>query len=142
MFFHRHLGPDEADRRRTLLEARRRDDVGQVQQRDVDGSLDLVGDLVERGGAQQQEVGAGPLDTPTGVGEQLADLVPALALLEVRQLGEVDGAQHQPRRGQPTQPLLHPEVEVAVVDRAALPANAADEADGLHDRSLPPVSVC
>ena len=133
LVLHRHLGADEAHGRRVLREAGLGDDVGEVEQRDVDGGLDLVGDLVERRGAQQQEVGAGPLDAATGVGEQLADLVPALALLEVGQLGEVDRAQHQPRRRQPAQPLLHAEVEVAVVDRAALPAHAPDEADGLHE---------
>ena len=73
--------------------------------------------------------------TPAGgLGEQLADLLPALLVLEVGDLGEVDGAEHQLRRREPAEPLLHAEVEVAVVDGAALPAHAADESDGLHAR--------
>ena len=60
------------------------DDVGEVHQRDVDRGLHLVGDLVERGRAQQQEVGARALDAAGGLGEQLADLLPALLVLEVR----------------------------------------------------------
>ena len=43
------------------------------------------------------------------------------------------------RRGQPAEPVLHAEVEVAVVDRAALPAHPADQSDRLHARqSVPP----
>ena len=112
--------------------ARVGDDVGQVQQRDVDRRRDLVGDLVERRGAQQQEVRPAALDAAPGLRQQGADLVPPLGVLELGQLGEVDGAHHQPGRGQPAQPLLHAEVEVAVVDRAALPAHAADQPDRLH----------
>ena len=54
--------------------ARLGDHVGEVEQRDADRGLDLVGDLVEGRGAQQQEVGAGALDAAGGVGEQLTDL--------------------------------------------------------------------
>ena len=64
--------------------ARVGDHVGQVQQRDVDRRGDLVGDLVERRRAQQQEVGPAALDAAAGVGEQRADLVPALGVLERR----------------------------------------------------------
>ena len=125
------------------LLARLGDDVTQVQQRDVDGVGDRVGDLVEGRGAEQQEVGTGALDAATGLGEQLADLVPALVLLEVGQLGEVDGAEHDLGRGQATESLLHAEVEVAVVDGAGFPAHAADQSDCLHGpKSLRPGAPC
>ena len=70
------------------------------------------------------------------VGEQRADLVPPLSVLEVGHLGEVDGAEHDAGRGQSAESSLYAEIEVAVVDRAALPAHPADESDGLHGGSL------
>ena len=45
------------------------DHVAQMQQRQVDGGLHGIGDLVERRGAQQEEVGTGPLDAPGRVGQ-------------------------------------------------------------------------
>src|SRR4051812_33539923 len=103
-----------------------------MQQRDADGRLDLVGHLVERRGAQQEEVGAAALDALRGAGEELADLGPALLVLQRGQLGEVDGTEHELGRRQAAEALLHPEVEVAVVDRGALPAHPAHQADRLH----------
>ena len=109
------------------------DHVGEVEQRDADRGLDLVGDLVERRRAQQQEVGAARARRP---GPASASSSPICSQRSSSsscgQLGEVDGAQHQPWRGQPAEPLLHAEVQVAVVDRAALPAHPADQSDGLH----------
>ncbi len=58
---HRHRGPDQCHRVGLGPQARLGDDVGEVEQRDVDRGGDLVGHLVERRGAQHQEIGAGPL---------------------------------------------------------------------------------
>ena len=129
---HGDRGADEADPRHPGGLAGAGHHVGEVQQRDADGGLHLVGDLVERGRAEQQEVRPGPLDTAPGVGEQGADLVPLLGVLELGEPREVDGRHHQLRRREPAEPPLDPEVEVPVVGRAALPAHAADQADGLH----------
>ena len=131
---HRDLRADEPDGLDAGGADRGRDDVGEVQHGDVDRLLDLRGDLVEGRGAQEEEVGATALDRARGVGQQRADLVPALVVLEVGHLREVDGGEHELRRGEPAESVPHPEVEVAVVDRAALPAHAADESDGLHAR--------
>ena len=92
---HRDRGADEPDLGHPLRPHLLGDHVPEVQQRDVDGGLHLVGHLVERRRAQQQEVRAGPLDTAGRVGEELTDLLPALLVLERGHLGEVDGAEHE-----------------------------------------------
>src|SRR5205085_10195382 len=86
---------------------------------------------------QHQEVGPGTFDAAGRVGEQVTDLGPTVLVLQSGQLGEVDTAQHEPRRREPAEPVAHPEVEVAVVDRRALPAHPADQADRLHARQSP-----
>ena len=133
---HRHGRPDEPDRGHPRRLHGLGDDVGEVEQRDVDGGLDLVGDLVERRRAEHQEVGTGLLHAAGGVGEQLTDPVPALGVLQCRQLREVDRGEDQLGRREAAEPFLHAEVEVAVVDEAGFPGHAADESDGLHGESL------
>ena len=91
---------------------------------------------------RKDAVGSGALDPDGGLGQQCPDLVPPLGVLERRQLGEVHGAEHQSRRGEPAEALSYSEVELAVVGRAALPAHPADESDGLHARILADAREC
>jgi len=60
-----------------------------VQQRDPYGGLDLVGDLVHRAGADQQQVRAGGLESLGRLGQQLPGLVPPPGDLQCLHVGEV-----------------------------------------------------
>ena len=134
---HRERRADQGDGVEPLLLAGLGHHVGEVQQWDVDRRLDLLGDPVERRGAQHQEVGAGALDALRGTGQDLRDVVPALLLLQRGDLGEVDRGHHGLRRAEPADPALDPQVQGLVVGGAALPAHPADQSDGLHGGSLP-----
>ena len=112
--------------------------VGQVQHRYVDGGRHLVVDLVEGGGAHQDQVGATGDHALRGGDQDLGDLVPGLLVLERRQLGQVDGGQHDLGGVETAEPLLDTLVESLVVRGCAFPAHAADESDRLHCSSVTP----
>jgi hypothetical protein len=68
--------------------------ISQVQQGDFDRGLHLVGDLVHRVGADQQQLGAAGFQAFGGRGEQLAGLVPPAVGLQPLDFREV----HRPER--------------------------------------------
>ena len=71
--------------------------VGEVQQRDVDRRLHLVGDLVHGVGAEHQQLRAGGLQPGRLVGQHVAGLVPLAGDLQLLDLGEVDRGEHAAR---------------------------------------------
>ena len=57
--------------------------IGDVQQRDVDGRLHLIGQAVHRVGAQDQQLRAGRLHAASGVNEPVSGLVPVAGVLQL-----------------------------------------------------------
>jgi hypothetical protein len=105
-----------------------------VQQRDPDGGLDLVGDLVHRVGADQQHVRAGGLESLGRLGKQLPGLVPPPGDLQQLHVGEVHRRQHNPSGVQTTEPLADKLVGKPVILRAGLPAHPTEHPD--HPRRV------
>ena len=70
-----------------------------MEERDVDGGLDVVGHAVHEVAADQHEVGAGLLAALPGLGQQPAGSGPVAADLAVPDLGEVEGLECDPGRG-------------------------------------------
>jgi hypothetical protein len=89
--------------------------VSDVQQRDLDGGLDLVGQAVHRVGAQHEALGARALQALRVAGEQAPGLVPVTASLQRLDGREVDAPHHALRRVQAAQAVAHRLVEQAVV---------------------------
>ena len=116
-----------------------------MQERDPHRVLHLVGDFVHRVGAQHKQLGAGSLELPRLLGEQLASLVPTSFNLELFDFGEVNRRQHAAGRVPPPESLADQLVDQPVVLRAGLPAHPAEHADHPwpvrgHGRTLPPPS--
>jgi len=69
------------------------DGVGDVHERDVDRAVDVVGHLVHRVGAEDEQLGSGAGERPRLGGEKLAGVLPAPCALELLDRREVNGAQ-------------------------------------------------
>ena len=109
--------------------------VGDVQERQVDGGRELVGQLVHRIRAQYQRLRPCGPQALTRIDQQCARCGPVAGMLEFGDLGEVDRPQHQLRRVEAAQALACQLVEQAVVDGRALPAHPADQAQCPHEVS-------
>ena len=82
VLLHRVAGREQADGIEAVRAHRLGGGVGDVDERDVEGGGDRVGDLVHRVGAEHDQLGAGG-DQGRGLrGEQRAGLVPAARALE------------------------------------------------------------
>ena len=106
--------------------------VGDVQQRDVDGGLDIVGEPVHRVRAEHEALGARLLQAMGESGEPATGLVPVAAALELFDRREVH-APHDAFGGvQAAQSPAHGLVEQAVVLDRGLPAHATEQPDRSH----------
>ncbi len=110
--------------------------IGDMEQRDVDGSLDLGRHLVHGVGADQQKIGAAGLDGPRLGRQQAGGGGPVPDMLQPLYLGKVDAAQQHPRRVQAAEPLAHAPVERLIVADGGLPAHATQQTDTFHGTSL------
>ena len=137
VLLHREARAEQADARQTRPCDPRGRRVGDVQQRDVDGGLDLRRDLVHRVRAQHEEIRTRPLHRAGGVGEDLARLLPPPRMLQLLNLVEVHAVQCDLGRVQAAQAPADDPVDRPVVRDRRFPAHAADEADGLHVAFLP-----
>ena len=121
--------PKQPDFRQSRVEHSRGSRVGEVQERNGDRILDLIGHLVHGVGAQQHHVGTAGFQAASDLGEQLPRLVPLSSHLQPLDLGEIDRGQQAASRMQAAQPVPDHLVGQPVVLRAALPAHPADETD-------------
>ena len=113
--------------------------IGDVEQGNVDGGLDLRRHLVHGVGPDQQEIGATGLDGP-GLGrQQTGGGGPVTGMLQPLYLGKIDAIEQHPRRMQAAEPRPHTPVERLVVADGGLPAHATQQTDTFHEPSLPPL---
>ena len=126
--------------------------VDDVDQRHVDPAGHLGRDQMHGVGADQHAVGTGLLQA-AGAGRQgFGREIPATGLLEGDDLGKIDRMQEHVRGGESADAFAYHLVDHAVVDRRALKAHAADQANRLHlwspsgewqdDRARQAVDVC
>jgi len=108
-----------------------------VQQRQRRRALDGIGHLVHRVGAQHQQLGAGSLERPGGVGQRRRRLVPACLLLQPFDLGEVERVQQAACRVEAAEPVSDQLVGEPVVLGRRLPAHPADQSDHPHPACRP-----
>jgi hypothetical protein len=132
---HRVAAAEQADRRQAAPESLSRGRVRDVKERQLDRALNVLLGGVDRVAGQQEEVGAGGLESVGLFGEQAADEVPApraLVALDLREVGL--GHLRALRSAVLCRPVAVPRaVDRAVVDDRARPGDAADDANGLHD---------
>jgi hypothetical protein len=106
--------------------------VSDVNEWDINGGCDLVGNDVHGVGGQADEVGTRVLQAPGDTGQLLARDVPFAARLQIGYGSEIHRVDNKRGGVEATQPSRRLLVKDAVVMRRGLPAHAADQADGLH----------
>src|SRR5215471_478484 len=74
---------------------------------------------------------------PRGIDHECRCRRPVAARLERLDFGEIERPEQELRRMKAAEAPAHRLVQQAVIDRRALPAEPADEADGLHRGSRP-----
>lgn len=110
--------------------------IGDVEQGNVDGGLNLRRHLVHGVGPDQQKIGATGLDGP-GLGrQQTGGGGPVTGVLQPLYPGKIHAAQQHSRRVQTAEPLAYPPVEGLVIADGGLPAHATQQTDTFHGISL------
>ena len=126
---HREGGGEQAD---TAVSGRA-DQLGRrvndVQQGDVQAGFDLVGHAMHRVAADDEDIGAAPLQPASGIDHQVGGLIPEPGMLQVLDGLEVERPHQASRRMQATQPLANRLIDQAVILCRALPAQAAYQPD-------------
>ncbi|CRD54055.1 hypothetical protein BN1263460119 [Stenotrophomonas indicatrix] len=132
VFLHGEGGAEQADTLQTGLHDRRGSRVGDMQQGQRAGRLDLSNELVHGVGADQQQVGATGLQPLCGIDHLVAQGIPVAVVLQLLDAGEIQRPHQQLRRMRAAQPRAYLFVDEAVVLRRTLPAHATDQAKRLH----------
>ena len=107
-----------------------------MQQRDIDGSFDLLRHPVHGVRADEQEVGARGFDLLRPRREQIASFRPGVCPLQLLDGLKVDA--HEGDGCAVQAPAQAPRllIDQAIVERRAFPAHAAEHADRLHGVAL------
>jgi len=108
-----------------------------VQDRYGDAPGDVRRDLVHGVRADHDEIRAGLFQVRRCVAQDSRALIPFARGLTALDLVEIHAVHQHLRRVQAAQLALDDLVDDLVIGHRALPAHAADHADGLHERASP-----
>ncbi len=109
-----------------------------MEQRDIDGGLNLGRHLVHGVGADQQEIGAAILQLARFRRQQTGGSGPVTGMLQPLDTGKIDAVEQHPRRVQTAELCPHPTVERLIVTDGGLPAHATQQTDTFHMNSFHP----
>ncbi len=132
VLFHGVPGAEQADRAQSGFGDCSGGGVGDVQHRQADLLLNVIGHAVHCVGADDDEICPTRFHPLPSLDHQGRGPLPITLLLEFLNFGEVNRVEHDPGRVQTAYSLLHPLVDDPVVLGGGFPAHPPDQPDGVH----------
>ena len=106
--------------------------IGNVEQRHVDGRLDLWGNQMHRVGRDQNAIRSRTFEPGRSLAENGAQIIPRILALKPRNPVKIKAVHEDRRRDDPATALANEAVDNRIILSRALPAHPAKDTDGFH----------
>ncbi len=132
ILLHGESGAQQTHLANAILAELRGRGIGNMQQGNVNGCLNLRGHLVHGIGTDHQKIGAAGLHPLASQAEDVGSGRPVICMLELFDFMEIDTGQTDPGGMQAAKPLLDTFIHEAVIGAGGFPTHATQHADGFH----------